>query len=240
MHYGATPDEWAIWSDIFGMTPDLLPVVCKPGEKLYAHSTLNDYGKVPSRYTVHKDVVGFTNWTSYTAQDSDVLHWGTEGNYGICLQTRQLRALDFDILDQNFADSLRQGLELLGYEFPWRTRANSSKFLTLFYLEGEYGKQTLSTPHGIIEFLANGQQCLVAGTHPSGARYTWDWHHPFPRLSAAEWHELQSHLVCLAAAAGVGWSAPSRSMISSADRSIKARIEDDPVAVYLIQRGWAV
>lgn len=240
MHYGATPDEWAIWSDIFGMTPDLLPVVCKPGEPLYAKSNLTEYGKVPSRYTVHKDVVGFTNWTSYQSTDHDIASWASQENYGICLQTRHMRALDFDILDQPFAHAIRDALGFLGYEFPWRTRANSSKFLTLFYLEGEYGKQTLTTPHGIIEFLANGQQCLVAGTHPSGARYTWDWHHPFPRLSAAEWHELQSHLVCLAAAAGVGWSAPSRSMISSADRSIKVRIEDDPVAVYLIQRGWAV
>lgn len=235
MHYGATPDEWAIWSDIFGMTPDLLPVVCKPGEPLYAHSNLNDYGKVPSRYTRSREVVGFTNWTSYTAQDSDVLHWGTEGNYGICLQTRQLRALDFDILDQNFADSLRQGLELLGYEFPWRTRANSSKFLTLFYLEGEYGKQTLSTPHGIIEFLANGQQCLVAGTHPSGARYTWDWHHPFPRLSAAEWGELQAYLVGLAADAGAGWSAPSRSRVTDRHESIGP--VDDPVVDFLRSAG---
>lgn len=236
MNYGATPDEWSLWSNIFEMTGDLLPVVCKPGEKLYEHSNLKDYGKVPSRYTALRQVVGFTNWTSYVAQDSDVLSWGTEGNYGICLQTRQLRALDFDILDQNFADSLRQALDLLGYTFPWRTRANSSKFLTLFYLEGDYGKQTLKTPHGIIEFLANGQQCLVAGTHPSGARYTWDWHHPFPRLSAAEWGELQVHLVGMATGPGdAGWSAPSRSRVT--DRQESAGPVDDPVVDFLRSAG---
>lgn len=237
MSYGATPDEWSLWSDIFEMTPDLLPVVCKPGEKLYEHSTLKDYGKVPSRYTRRRDVVGFTNWTSHRAQETEVRSWGQERNYGICLQTRRLRALDFDILDQEFADQLRQGLSLLGYEFPWRTRADSSKFLTLFYLEGDYGKQTLETPHGIIEFLADGQQCLVAGTHPKGARYTWDWQHPFPRFSAAEWGALQSCLVELAQGSGnrLEWSAPACGRVT--DRSQSVGPVDDRVVDFLRSAG---
>lgn len=235
MMYGATPDEWAIWSDIFGMTPDLLPVVCKPGEPLHATSNLKDYGKVPSRYTVYQNVVGFTNWTSYQSTDHDIASWASQEHYGICLQTRHVRALDFDILDQPFAHTIREALDLLGYVFPWRTRANSSKFLTLFYLEGEYGKQTLTTPHGIIEFLANGQQCLVAGTHPSGARYTWDWQHPIPRFTAAEWGELQAYLVGLAADAGAGWSAPSRSRVTDRHESIGP--VDDPVVDFLRSAG---
>src|SRR4029077_6432095 len=58
-------------------------------------------------------------------------------------------------------------------DLPCRMRANSTKCLLLFELAGDYAKQILQTPCGVIEFLATGQQCVIAGVHPSGSRHTW-------------------------------------------------------------------
>lgn len=239
MNYGATPDEWCHFDLVEGLTTDLLPVVCRPGQPIYTHSNLNAYGKVPSRYTVAREVVGFTNWTSYQATDLDIAHWSDDADYGICLQTRRVRALDFDITDEAFANYLRDSLSLLGYDIPYRTRSNSSKFLTLFYLEGDYRKQTILTPYGMVEFLASGQQCVVAGRHPSGVRYEWNWSHPIPTFDAAQWNALQTDLTHLIGGDAV-WSNPSQSGIADRDVSITVSIEEDPVAVYLVKHGWVV
>lgn len=237
MNYGATPDEWFHFDLVEGLTEDLLPVVCRPGQTIYEHSTLRVYGKVPSRYTVQGEVVGFTNWTSFNATDRDILSWSATPDYGICLQTRRVRALDFDILDQSYATYLQDSLSLLGYDFPYRTRSNSSKFLTLFHLEGDYRKQTILTPYGMVEFLASGQQCVVAGQHPSGVRYEWNWSHPIPTFDAAQWNALQTDLTHLIGGDTV-WSNPSQSGIAERDVSITVSIEDDPVAQFLVKHGW--
>lgn len=238
MNYGATPDEWLHFDLVEGLTSDLLPVVCRPDQKIYEHSHLRVYGKVPSRYTVQGEVVGFTNWTSFNATDRDILSWSATPDYGICLQTRRVRALDFDILDQSYATYLQDSLSLLGYDFPYRTRSNSSKFLTLFSLEGDYGKQTLTTPHGIIEFLATGQQCVVAGTHPSGVRYQWDWRHPIPTLRPDECEELLQSLASMVTGIGesVIWSAPARIRVVDRTLATGAAVEDS-VLRFLVRRG---
>lgn len=236
MTYGATPEEWIYWDLYEGLTEDLLPVVCQPGQKIYEKSNLVAYGKVPSRYTVRREVVGVTNWTSHVASDDDLALWAIEPDYGICLQTRRVRALDFDITETAYATYLKDSLELLGYAFPWRTRSNSSKFLTLFYLEGDYGKQTLQTPHGIIEFLATGQQCVVAGTHPSGVRYQWDWRHPIPTLGPGEFRDLLGCLENIVETGGgvrAKWSDPARSRVVDRDALVDGRVLEDPVLDYL-------
>ena len=115
MRYGATDSDWMDWAYFHGLLPDLLPVVCRPGATVHPSSVLNDYGKVPSRYTDGRTVVGFTGWTSYVARAEDVESWSGEADYGICLQTRRVRALDFDLLDHDFAAYLRECLAALDY-----------------------------------------------------------------------------------------------------------------------------
>lgn len=239
MTYGATPDDWDYWDLAEGCTADLLPVVCRPNAQIHPRSVLQQYGKVPSRYTVERQVVGFPNWTSYQATARDVAQWRADPDLGICLQTRSLRALDFDLTDAAYAEYVRDALALLGYRFPYRTRSNSPKFLTLFRLEGEHRKQILNTPYGSIEFLATGQQCIVAGTHPSGARYEWDWSTPIPAFTDLEWSALQEDLREIVGK-DVVWSGPIHGGVVDRDHSIKGRVEDDPVARFLIQNGWVV
>jgi hypothetical protein len=239
MIYGATPQTWAHWDLVLELGEDLLPVVCQPGLPIAPSSALTSYGKVPSRFDGHGRVVGFPKWTQYAATPADLEAWSQDDRLGICVQTRRVRALDVDIEDWDESETvasviddwcLDQGLLL-----PVRTRANTGKFLLLFDMEGTYAKQVLNTETGIIEFLANGQQCLVAGSHPSGVRYTWTGGVPasFPILTTTQFRVLQRHL---------------RDTVGTADwtegRLRRARTEgssvvvDDPVATYLHEKGW--
>ena len=233
--YGATEDEWFQWDLGEGLGRDLLPVVCRPGAPIAAGSSLQAYGKVPSRYTIQRMVVGIPRWTLYTATPVDLAQWIQESDYGLCLQTRRVRALDCDLTDHAYAERFRTHLHALGYDFPFRTRANSPKFLLLFRLEGDYGKQTIQTPHGILEFLANGQQCVVAGTHPSGVRYQWDWSAPIPTFTPEQFDQF---MVDIQSWVGIStWSAPARSRAIERDGT-SGSIEHDPVAQFLLTHGW--
>ena len=79
-------------------------------------------------------------------------------------------------------------LSHLGYTLPTRRRSNSSKFAMLFELQGDLTKRRFKTKSagGVIELLATGQQIVVAGTHPKGARYVFDGGLPavIPALTA--------------------------------------------------------
>ena len=234
--YGATEDDWFRWDLGEGLGRDLLPVVCRPGAPIAPGSTLQDYGKVPSRYTVRAEVVGIPRWTTHDTIPAELSLWASQPDYGICLQTRQVRALDCDVVDGAYATRFRDHLCALGYAFPARSRSNSPKFLLLFRLEGDYGKQTLQTPHGVLEFLANGQQCVVAGVHPSGARYEWDWTYPIPTFTA---EQFDVFMKLIAKWVGADWSAPSRSRAVDRDQTAGS-VEQDSVAQFLIKNGWVI
>ena len=171
--WGATADEWAFWSRLAG--PDLLPVVSNVHAKISPSSTMGALGKTPSRYNSRGEVVGIPNWTSYQATPEDIAAWSRQGDYGICLQTRRYRAYDIDVDDLAAAVAIEGFiLRSQGISGPCRTRSNSGKRLILFRLDGELTKQILRTEGGMVELLATGQQCIVAGTHTSGVRYQWN------------------------------------------------------------------
>lgn len=190
--YGATPGEWTTFDIIFGLTSDLLPVVSNPLALISENSKIKDKGKVPSFYNgVHK-VVGISGWTSRETESFDIPEYMKEPDYGICLQTRCVRALDVDVPDTVKADAILAFIEqsLPDVTLPFRYRSNSGKFLMAFRLEGEWPKRTVKVEGGIIEFLGNGQQFIAAGTHPSGVRYEWDGLREFPEVRPAEFENL--------------------------------------------------
>ena len=172
---GASPGEWAHWTLVLGLGPDLLPVVSRTDAIISPRSTLKAIGKVPSRYDGARQVVGIARWTTLRANDALLDQWQQEGDYGICLQTRAVRAIDVDL--ERAADVgtvCRIVAEHLG-GCPTRRRANSSRVAIAFTLEDPgLGKRAIRGANGAIEFLGDGNQFIVAGTHPSGARYYWD------------------------------------------------------------------
>lgn len=172
--YGALPGEWDHFANKLGLITDLLPVVSNPGAKISPNSKMAAIGKTPSIYNGKGQVAGIPGWTQSKAYPRDITRWDEEPDYGICIQTRSVRAIDVDVTDEDEAARIRQDIfRLVGNHIPGRMRGNAHKFLLAFTLPGEYTKRIIRTQHGIIEFLANGQQFVACGTHPSGSRYEW-------------------------------------------------------------------
>ena len=238
--FGATPQEWDHFSLILGLTSDLLPVVSNPDAEISPQSKMRTLGKTPSRYNSRGQVAGIANWTQKVTTAAEVEAWREVSDLGICIQTRSVRALDVDI-DNNriFAKDIHDKIrDILGQTLPCRRRENSSKFLLAFTLDGDYAKRTIRTDHGIIEFLATGQQFIAAGTHPSGARYTWGDALPddipciTPALFDVLWRTLEESY------AAEGTSEISRPTIRHA--KIVEAAKNDPVAQSLYDKGAVV
>lgn len=193
MRYGALPEEWQHWVSL-GLTTELLPVVSNKNYPLSPHTTLTSIGKVPSVLNQHKQIVGLNKWPERQSTATEIERWKGVEHYGICLQTRIVRALDFDITDRDTAIEAHVALAHLG--LPCRMRKNADKFLVLFVMPGDYTKRIIRTGHGIIEFLATGQQFIANGTHTSGARYEWQGGLPeeIPTLTPDEFETLWSAL----------------------------------------------
>lgn len=244
---GATKSEWVHWDVFLDLTSDLLPFVATPNLPLSPHSQLSAYGKVPSLINGSGQVVGLSQWPTRVTTDADIAGWSRNPNYGICLNTRRVRAIDVDIDDAAYSARVLRAILAWNPSIVWpvRMRPNSSKHALLFELEGSFGKQRLATPHGIIEFLATGQQILIAGPHSSGARYRWAHSDSLgieclplhiPVLTEEEWADLRDTLEMVFGSEE--WSAGR--VGKARDRESISSVENDPVAVYLKANGWAV
>jgi len=197
--WGAAPDQWHHLDLSCGLVADLLPVVSNPNAKISASSKMKGLGKTPSRYNQAGEVAGIKDWTSKQTTPAEIEKWSQQGDYGICIQTRQVRGLDIDVPDRELAQTIAQRfLALLGRRsLPARGRANSGKVLLGFRLPGDFRKRSFRVEGGLVEFLANGQQFVAVGTHPSGARYEWAGGLPadFPEISAEDFERAWAALV---------------------------------------------
>ena len=237
MNYGATPQEWDQFSLILGLTADLLPVVSNPNAEISPQSKMRSLGKTPSRFNSHGQVAGIANWTQKFATSREVTAWRNVEDLGICIQTRHVRALDVDIDGNNvIAKDIHDKInDTLAQALPCRRRADSSKFLLAFILDGEYPKRVIRTDYGIIEFLANGQQFIAAGTHPNGSRYEWADGLPedIPVLDAATFERLWTILTEAYASDGTSdVAAPAVRHTKLAEAA-----QNDPVAQSLTNLG---
>lgn len=179
-HWGACPAEWVHFDFLLGLTSDMLPVVSNPHAEISSHSKITTLGKTPSLYNSAGKVVGIVDWTSKQTTEAEVDRWATQSDYGICIQTRRLRALDIDVEGIESYDIRAAIGEFFGSWLPERRRKNSNKSLFAFIVEGDMGegeielcKRVMPVKGGMIEFLGNGQQFIAAGVHPSGVRYEW-------------------------------------------------------------------
>jgi hypothetical protein len=193
--YGATEQDWTLFADTLGLEADLLPVVSNPNAEVHPRSKLSAIGKVPSKY-VNGMVSGIPNWTEFHAKAGHIEHWRQNADYGICVQTRRVRALDIDVDDDRQADAIARFVSKTLVRLPKRYRHNSGKCLLAFQLDGEFSKRKFDVDGGVIEFLADGQQFIAAGTHPSGFRYVWDMPEiEIPFMTPSEFEAVWSALV---------------------------------------------
>lgn len=199
VNWGATPDDWAHLDLSCGLGPDLLPVVSNPEAKISPQSKMKGLGKTPSRYNQAGEAVGISGWTDQQTTPAQIAKWSAQSDYGICIQTRQVRGLDIDVPDQQLAARIaRRFLDLVGRSaLPTRGRADSGKRLLGFRLPGDFRKRSFKVEGGLVEFLATGQQFVAVGTHPSGARYEWAGGLPadFPEIPAEDFERAWAALV---------------------------------------------
>ena len=230
--FGASPTDWQ-HLDGLGIGQDLLPVVSRPSAKISPKSAMKQLGKTPSLYNGGQLVVGMPQWTDHRASSAELKRWAGQPDYGICIQTRLVRALDIDVADPMMARLIAEAAaDVLEIQLPTRSRQNSGKCLLAFRLEGIFPKRVMHVDGGMIEFLGNGQQFIAVGTHPSGARYEWSGGLPreIPTITPQQFEELWSSLeLQFATEAPRTFAAPGQ---HGAD--IEA---DDPVADWLAEQG---
>lgn len=242
--YGATPVEWAHFQRI-GLTEHLLPVVSTPGIRIAVRSKMTSIGKTPSTLDGNGEVVGLLKWTARTSTAAEVSRWAADGRLGICIQCREVRALDLDIDDEMLVLEIQAAVRAaLGVMPPVRSRSNSPKVLLGIRVAGFLAKRTFKTPHGVVEFLGNGQQFIAAGAHwsskpnePSGARYSWDGGLPasFPEITRDAFEVLWADLHARFGIEGSATGGPERER-----KRAEAFDAFDAVGEYLVGEGLVI
>lgn len=236
--FGARPSDWATLASQ-NLGHDLLPVVSNLGATISPHSKLAGLGKTPSRYNRSGYATGISEWTKYQAVQSDLDEWSAQPDYGICLQTREVRAIDIDVPDRELASQIEarvQGLlEFVSGELPCRYRSNSGKRLLAVRSAGELSKRVIRLPGGagIIELLGNGQQFIAFGQHDSGVPYTWRG--PVEDIPLLPMSILEAVWFVLADEFG-----ESEERVAPREGAGGGDPGDDPVAAYLLDNGLAL
>jgi len=233
--WGAAPSDWQHFSETLGLTADLLPVVSNPTAQISPSSKMAALGKTPSIYNRDGHVAGIPKWTLFSASASDIERWSTRPDYGICLQARNNQAFDIDVGDPTLAQAIQDHIEMFTGQLPCRTRNNSGKRLLVVRIAAKLAKRSFKTNGGVVEFLADGQQYIVAGTHPSGARYEWLPTLPddIPPLLESEFETLWESLVAeFAIEAPTTTNLATRPLVAR-----KAGDVDDPTVDYLEAHG---
>lgn len=201
--WGASAEAWHHWSVRLGLAEHLLPVVANPRATISPYSNMKSLGKTPSRYNFRKQVAGFPKWTEKSATLREVGEWERQPDYGICVQAREIRAIDIDVADEKLSARIVDLIEqsLPACFFPERYREETGKRLLAFRHAPVMTKRVIPVEGGIIEFLGDGQQWIADSTHLSDnmatGRYLWrgGWPQDFPELTEGELETLWAVLV---------------------------------------------
>ncbi len=150
-------------------------------------------GKLPSKY-LNAEWWGLPGWRKLSPTAEDAGHWKQWPGAGICLVTGTIVAFDIDVkvaaddtseraergrkLVAALKDAIATALGVPVKELAMRWRDNSTSCVIFVRLSDQLGKQKhrYTDPAGgsgadyAVEFLAAGQQVMIAGTHPTGTR----------------------------------------------------------------------
>ena len=199
---GAHPAEWDAFVAL--AQPDLLPYLADPSIKMSPGSRVTPGDKTPGYIKPETGLgVGMLAWPSHKASDNNIIEWRADNRLGVCLICREFRAIDIDISDEGKAleveGAIREFLGTPGLKMPLRTRQGSGKRALLYRIAdapGKLRKWRIPTPDGVVEFLFDKQQTVVAGRHPAGARY--EWPEGFPTRENVPTIEMQDLIALIA------------------------------------------
>lgn len=241
-HDGATIAEWTHWADTLGMAEDLLPVVCRADAVISPQSSIKSLGKIPTIYNSKGEVCGIKEWTTKRATPEQCLAWSKNPDFGICIQTRNTRAIDIDVPDVEAARVIVETIDtLLGLALPKRYRQKTGKCLLIVGVPGEIPKNVIKVRGGILEFLGNGEQFVAHGQHfnktgPSGTRYEWEGGLPqeIPKIEIEQYWELQEALLMLFGVEDVVLKVKHTTRSTSENITVKDNIADWLIAQSLV------
>ena len=203
---GAQLADWNHFDLVLGLGADILPVIPDPDAPKSEFTNVKHFGKIPSEFDGEGGAHGIAKWAALTITPAMVNAWSKDRRYSLCVRTSAVRAIDVDIEDPLTAERVARVVndhlsKTSASQLPLRYRDNSTKFLLAFKLEGAHKKRIITlAPGGVkaprIEFLADGQQFVACGSHPSGALYQWQGGlpHDFPVLTLTQFEEIWTAL----------------------------------------------
>lgn len=185
---GARLEDWEHFADWLGLGGDLLPVVPDEHVQPTPLSRVKKFGKIPSLYNGEGQAYGIADWTSLPINAGNVEHWRQDRRYSLCLRLGAhsgCYALDVDVDDFDLTEEIQQIVDAnrpaSADPLPVRSRDGTCKYLLLFRLDAplskliiDWGRKDAAGKPERIEILGDGQQCVVAGSHPSGVLYRWN------------------------------------------------------------------
>lgn len=189
--YGASRAEWDAFATL--NLEDLMPWVADQTVPIHPTSRLKPgQTKTPSLIIENSrgaGVIGLPGWADPRRKTAmrDVIKWREDPRLGICMNGRKIKCLDIDVI--NLARALRiegfirEYLGAGGMFMPVRDREGTGK-RAMLYRMADHGiaayQRVVVKPlsdaerdGGVIEFLADTRQFVVAGCHESGQRYRW-------------------------------------------------------------------
>lgn len=130
-------------------------------------------GKIPGR-KVSDGWVGFHDWQLIRATPADHDLW-TSWQAGVGLQASGFPAFDIDVSDAELAGNIADVIVSILGTAPVRTGRAPRRLMPYRATEPMTKRRLVFSDENVLEFLAEGQQYLVEGTHPkTGQPYTWD------------------------------------------------------------------
>jgi len=244
--WGATSEEWELFSKTLGLKEYLLPIVSNPHATISPDSKIDILGKLPSQYNRSGNVSGFPAWQNHIATTKQVVKWAREWDYGIAINCKQVRALDIDLADEQLVSDIIEIFEtVVGHEMPIRFRESEARRLIPYYLKGNFTKRKLffADETQILEFLADGQQFVACGTHINKKklemdefpieRYEWWWPDDkpgIPEISEADFEIIYKHIKDK-------YNCREARDQAARKKKIEKTISNDPIAQQLIEKG---
>jgi P4 family phage/plasmid primase-like protien len=157
------------------------PLVCvsPPDAKLSENSNIppDSVGKAPAKRNTSGTWGGY-DWRKAAVFRAHAEMWMSHGA-NIGLKADHYPALDIDVTEPSLAQVIEDAAQLHLGPAPIRT-GRAPKRLLVYRTELPFGRMrlwltdALTGEKHLLEFLGDGQQYVVAGTHPSGSAYGWD------------------------------------------------------------------